>query len=143
MGIAEDVGVNPKKVTEGLESSKVPGRGAGEGTASGARRLGVFGGVGASEVATAAAPEEGGSPGEPRIFFRLSSSGFGLALGSGSGTVGGAASATVREKVARGVDAGGFSGTEAEAASVWSSRTLLNHCRDAFFSRSRSSAVTE
>lgn len=33
--------------------------------------------------------------------------------------------------------------TEAEAASVLSSKTLLNHCNEAFFSKSKSSAVIE
>lgn len=113
--------------------------------ASGDRRLGVFGASGASEVsevATEVVPEEVGGPGELCIFFRLSSNGFGEALGVGSAATGATVSAGGMVKVKAVCGAGIFSGAGPEAGSGCSSKTLLNHCIEAFFSKSKSSAVT-
>lgn len=50
----EEVGDSPEKDTVGLESEEVPGRGADCEEPRGLRRLGVFGGEGATGVATSA-----------------------------------------------------------------------------------------
>lgn len=152
-GVGAGAGLSPRSGAAGLESEDVPARGSAWEQLAGAGGLGVFGGGG---VAVAAAPADSGAaggPGQLCIFFRLSSSG--LALGAGrlageaaaaAGTVGAAAAAVGagagREKVRGAWLLGGFSGAESEAASVVSSRTLLNHCNEAFFSMSKSSAVT-
>lgn len=51
-GIGDAAGVGPKKVAVDLESEEVPGRGPDCEEPRGARRLGVFGGEGATVVAT-------------------------------------------------------------------------------------------
>lgn len=53
-GTAEAAGGSPKKVTVDLESEEVPGRGANWEEPTGTRRLSVFGGEGATVVATSA-----------------------------------------------------------------------------------------
>lgn len=149
MGVGAGAGLGPSNGAAGLESEDVPARGSAGELLAGAGGLGVFGGGG---VAVAAAPADSGAaggPGQLCIFFRLSSSG--LALGAGrlageaaapavavAGTVGAGAG---REKVRGAWLVGGFSGAESEVTSVVSSRTLLNHCNEAFFSMSKSSAV--
>lgn len=80
-GTVGEAGGSPKKVTVDLESEEVPGRGADWEEPRGPRRLSVFGGEGATVVATSADSGEEGRPGEFCIFFKLSNSG--LVLGAG------------------------------------------------------------
>lgn len=138
---AETAGTGARRVAVGFVSEEEAGRGPDKEEASGIRRLGVFGGVGAIVAATPAGSEKDGKPGGLCIFFKLSSRGFapgtGRDAGEDTGTVAG------KENVKEGCVVAGLSVTEFEATSALSSKTLLNHCSEAFFCRSRSSAVTE
>lgn len=143
-GAGAGAGLSPRNGTAGLRSEGAPARGSAWERLAGAGGLGVFGGGG---VAAAAAPADSGAaggPGQLCIFFRLSSSGLALGAGRLAGEAAapaGAGAGAGREKVRGAWLVGGFSGAESEAASVVSSRTLLNHCKEAFFSMSKSSAV--
>lgn len=147
MGVGAGAGLGPSNGAAGLESEDVPARGSAGELLAGAGGLGVFGGGG---VAVAAAPADSGAaggPGQLCIFFRLSSSGLALGAGRLAGEAAAPAPAVAagagagREKVRGAWLVGGFSGAESEVTSVVSSRTLLNHCNEAFFSMSKSSAV--
>lgn len=96
----EEAGVSPKKVTVDLESEEVPGRGADCEEPRTPRRLGVFGGEGATVGATSAESGKDGTPGEFCIFFKLSNSG--LVLGAGREVGGEAVAAAGRVKVKEG-----------------------------------------
>lgn len=139
-GVIDEAEASPRKVAAGLESEEVLARGPASGETRGARRLGVFGGEGAATVAASAGSEDDGA-GDSCIFFKLSNSGLELGAGREAGE---AAGPTVgRVNVKGGLVAGGPSAAEAEASSGLSSKTLLNHCSEAFLSMSRSSAVME
>lgn len=139
-GVADEAGVSPRKVAVGLESEEVLATGSVGGETTGVRRLGDFGGEGAAVVAAAAGSEDGGA-GESCIFFKLSNSG--LELGAGREADVAAGPTAGRVNVKGGLVAGGVSVAEVGASSVLSSKTLLNHCSEAFLSMSRSSAVME
>lgn len=139
-GAMETAGANPRRVAVGFVSEEVPGRDPDREEATGVRRLGVFGGVEATEAATPAGSEDS-EPGGLCIFFKLSSRGF--ELGTRRDASGDSGTAVGGEKVKEGCVVAGLSVTEFEAALALSSRTLLNHCSEAFFSRSRSSVVME
>lgn len=139
-GAVDEEEARPRKVAVGLESEEVLARGPVSGDTRGARRLGVFGGEGAAIVAASAGSEDDGA-GDSCIFFKLSNSGLELGAGREAGE---AAGPTVgRVNVKGGLVAGGLSVAEVEASSGLSSKTLLNHCSEAFLSMSRSSAVME
>lgn len=139
-GVVDEAEASPRKVAVGLESEEVLARGPVSGDTRGARRLGVFGGEGAAIVAASAGSEDDGA-GDSCIFFKLSNSG--LELGAGSEAEGAAGPTVGRVNVKGGLVAGGLSAAEVEASSGLSSKTLLNHCSEAFLSMSRSSAVME
>lgn len=80
-GVGDVVGVSAKKVAADLESEEVPGRGPDCEEPRGARRLGVFGGKGATVVATPVDSGVDDRPAQLCIFFKLSSSE--LLLGAG------------------------------------------------------------
>lgn len=140
-GIVGEAGVSPEKVAVDLESEEGPGRGSGCEEPRGPRRPGVFRDEQAVVVASPAASGKDGRPRKFGIFFKLSSSG--LELGAGREAEEAAVPAAGRVRVEAGEVAGGFSVTVLEAISVLSSKTFLSHCNDAFFSKSRSSAVIE
>lgn len=137
-GVADEAGASPRKAAVGLESEEVPVRAPVNGETRGSRRPGVFGGEGAAVIADSASSEDGGA-GESCIFFKLSNSGS--ELGAGREAREAAGPAVSRLKVKGGLAAGGVSVAEVEASPVLSSKTVLNHCREAFLSMSRSSAV--
>lgn len=142
-GVADEAGASPRKVAVGLESEEVLANGPVSGDTRGVRRLGVFRGEGAAVVAAAAGSEDGGAgDGESCIFFKLSNSGLELGTGREAAEAAGPTAAG-RVNVKGGLAAGGVSVAEVEASSVLSSKTLLNHCSEAFLSMSRSSAVME
>lgn len=137
-GAAETAGACARRVASGFVSEEAPDREE----AGAARRAGVFGGVGATEAAAPAGSGKDGGPGGLCIFFRLSSSGFAQGAGRDAGEHAG--TVVGWEKANDGCVVGGLSvAEELETALGLSSRTLLNHCSDAFFSMSRSSAVME
>lgn len=123
-----------------MESEEVLARGPASGETRGAKRLGVFGGEGAATVAASAGSEDDGA-GDSCIFFKLSNSGLELGAGREAGEAAGPTAGRVNVK--GGLVEGGPSVAEAEASSGLSSKTLLNHCSEAFLSMSRSSAVME
>lgn len=136
----EEAEASPRKVVVGLESEEVMAKGPVSGETRGARRLGVFGGEGAAIVAASAGSEDDGA-GDSCIFFKLSNSGLELGAGREAGEAAGPTAGRVNVKGE--LVAGGLSVAEVEASSGLSSKTLLNHCTEAFLSMSRSSAVME
>lgn len=121
-----------------MESEEVLATGPVGGETRGARRLGVFGGEGAAIVAASAGSEDDGA-GDSCIFFKLSNSGLELGAGREAGEAAGPTAGRVNVKGE--LVAGGLSVAEVEASSGLSSKTVLNHCSEAFLSMSRSSAV--
>lgn len=98
-GVRDAAGVSPEKVAVDLESEEAPGRAPDCEELREGSRLGVFGGEGATVVATPADSEEDGRLAELCIFFKLSSSGlvFGAGRVAGEVVVPAAGGVNVRE----------------------------------------------